>query len=521
MTTSMPTPWQVILMTNKTKVMKAGLTGLTGIVGAGVAAGVIAVLAIVPLPGFTGEAPALTLAPTASDQQRVCQGPLVQVLPSTSEAATFLSNGPAELSTYSPSSQVTETNLDAVDNLAPEDLGRPSVVAVPAVPDSEEQPLLSGNQLQTAVGDELSGLAGAACAEPSNDAWLVGGATDLGRTTLVMLSNPTDVTATVTMTVWSEMGLIEAITTEGLIVLPGEQRIVSLAAYAPDAIAPVVHVVSTGGRVLASLQHSVMRTLQPSGVEWVNPGVGPNTTQVMPGVFLMSHHEHDDSEMGAVLSDIEPAVRVLAPGKEDADVTVTVLSESGETIEIESRLKANTVVQFPFIGIEDGIYTVIVTADKPIVAAVRTVQDADADPTKIGTHEEDHSETPAEAPAENLEVEPIAYGGGDFTWFSPSARLVADTVLPLPAGANPLLTLYNPSPKVIEVTVSAGGQQDVVLTLDPKQMASTQLQASTRYTLTGTAGLIGGLTYIGTGVGSSIALNPANVLGTPITVYPR
>jgi hypothetical protein len=395
------------------------------------------------------------------------------------------------------------------------------VVAVPAVPDSEEQPLLSGNQLQTAVGDELSGLAGAACAEPSNDAWLVGGATDLGRTTLVMLSNPTDVTATVTMTVWSEMGLIEAITTEGLIVLPGEQRIVSLAAYAPDAIAPVVHLVSTGGRVLASLQHSVMRTLQPSGVEWVNPGVGPNTTQVMPGVFLMSHHEHDDSEMGAVLSDIEPAVRVLAPGKEDADVTVTVLSESGETIEIESRLKANTVVQFPFIGIEDGIYTVIVTADKPIVAAVRTVQDADADPTKIGTHEEDHSETPAEAPAENLEVEPIAYGGGDFTWFSPSARLVADTVLPLPAGANPLLTLYNPSPKVIEVTVSAGGQQDVVLTLDPKQMASTQLQASTRYTLTGTAGLIGGLTYIGTGVGSSIALNPANVLGTPITVYPR
>ena len=521
MTTSMPTPWQVILMTNKTKVMKAGLTGLTGIVGAGVAAGVIAVLAIVPLPGFTGEAPALTLAPTASDQQRVCQGPLVQVLPSTSEAATFLSNGPAELSTYSPSSQVTETNLDAVDNLAPEDLGRPSVVAVPAVPDSEEQPLLSGNQLQTAVGDELSGLAGAACAEPSNDAWLVGGATDLGRTTLVMLSNPTDVTATVTMTVWSEMGLIEAITTEGLIVLPGEQRIVSLAAYAPDAIAPVVHLVSTGGRVLASLQHSVMRTLQPSGVEWVNPGVGPNTTQVMPGVFLMSHHEHDDSEMGAVLSDIEPAVRVLAPGKEDADVTVTVLSESGETIEIESRLKANTVVQFPFIGIEDGIYTVIVTADKPIVAAVRTVQDADADPTKIGTHEEDHSETPAEAPAENLEVEPIAYGGGDFTWFSPSARLVADTVLPLPAGANPLLTLYNPSPKVIEVTVSAGGQQDVVLTLDPKQMASTQLKASTRYTLTGTAGLIGGLTYIGTGVGSSIALNPANVLGTPITVYPR
>ena len=521
MTTSMPTPWQVILMTNKTKVMKAGLTGLTGIVGAGVAAGVIAVLAIVPLPGFTGEAPALTLAPTASDQHRVCQGPLVQVLPSTSEAATFLSNGPAELSTYSPSSQVTETNLDAVDNLAPEDLGRPSVVAVPAVPDSEEQPLLSGNQLQTAVGDELSGLAGAACAEPSNDAWLVGGATDLGRTTLVMLSNPTDVTATVTMTVWSEMGLIEAITTEGLIVLPGEQRIVSLAAYAPDAIAPVVHVVSTGGRVLASLQHSVMRTLQPSGVEWVNPGVGPNTTQVMPGVFLMSHHEHDDSEMGAVLSDIEPAVRVLAPGKEDADVTVTILSESGETIEIESRLKANTVVQFPFIGIEDGIYTVIVTADKPIVAAVRTVQDADADPTKIGTHEEDHSETPAEAPAENLEVEPIAYGGGDFTWFSPSARLVADTVLPLPAGANPLLTLYNPSPKVIEVTVSAGGQQDVVLTLNPKQMASTQLQASTRYTLTGTAGLIGGLTYIGTGVGSSIALNPANVLGTPITVYPR
>ncbi|MEY4040175.1 MAG: hypothetical protein RLZZ52_1043 [Actinomycetota bacterium] len=229
-------------MSNKTKLVRAGITGVTGIVGAGIAAAVIAALALLPMPSYTGTSPSLTVAPAPSDQRRVCQGPLVQVMANSTDASTFLSSGTPTTETYSPSNKVTQNNLDAVDNMAPDAMGAPTVLEVPAEKDSAEQPLLAGNQYQQTSSDELSGLATAACSEPANDSWLVGGSTDLGRTALLMLANPTGVTATVSFEIFGESGYIDAVSQEGIIVLPGEQRIVSLAAYAPDVVEPVVHV---------------------------------------------------------------------------------------------------------------------------------------------------------------------------------------------------------------------------------------------------------------------------------------
>ena len=69
--------------------------------------------------------------------------------------------------------------------------------------------------------------------------------------------------------------------------------------------------------------------------------------------------------------------------------------------------------------------------------------------------------------------------------------------------------------------MSAPGQKDVVLSVKAGEMASAQLVADAKYTAQGAKGLVGGMTFIGSGFGSAIALNPANVLGSSITVYPR
>ena len=69
--------------------------------------------------------------------------------------------------------------------------------------------------------------------------------------------------------------------------------------------------------------------------------------------------------------------------------------------------------------------------------------------------------------------------------------------------------------------MSAPGQKDVVLSVKAGEMASAQLVADAKYTAQGAKGLVGGMTFIGRGFGSAIALNPANVLGSSITVYPR
>lgn len=528
---SASTRWQVIKMSNKTKLVRAGITGVTGLVGAGVAAAAIAALALLPMPGYVGSAPSLTVAPAPSDQRRVCQGPLVQVMANSTDASTFLSSGTPETETYSPSRQVTQNTLDAVDNMAPESMGAPTVLEVPAEKDAAQQPLLAGAQYQQVASEELSGLATAACSEPANDSWLVGGSTDLGRTALLMLSNPTGVTATVTFEIFGETGYVDPVSQEGIIVLPGEQRIVSLAAYAPDLVEPVVHVHSVGGQILASMQHSVTRKLQPSGVDWVSPGAGPNTSQIFPGVFLMGATKQDEDEHSAVQSDLEPTVRVLVPGTQDAEVKLTLISESGQTESITTRVKAQTTVQLPFTDVADGTYTVMVTADQPIVAGVRTLQSATADPATVDAQASPQptataTPTPGataapEVTTEQPVVAPMPLAGGDFTWFSSSTRLTGDVALPIPAGLNPTLTLYNPGSTSVTAVLSARGEEDVTLTLDRSQMTTVPLRAGVRYTLTGAQGLLGGLTFVAQGLGSSIALNPANVLGSSLTIYPR
>jgi hypothetical protein len=157
-------------------------------------------------------------------------------------------------------------------------------------------------------------------------------------------------------------------------------------------------------------------------------------------------------------------------------------------------------VQLPLTGIADGTYTVIVTSEQPVVAGVRTVQDSVTDA--------------AAAPGT-----PIT--GGDFAWASSSSFLTEDILIPIPQGPAPTVTLYNPKAKSAEVTLSAPGQKDIVLTVKTGEMVTSPLLAATNYAVTGAAGLVGGMSFSGPGQGSAIALNPANVLGSSITVYPR
>jgi hypothetical protein len=71
------------------------------------------------------------------------------------------------------------------------------------------------------------------------------------------------------------------------------------------------------------------------------------------------------------------------------------------------------------------------------------------------------------------------------------------------------------------VTLSAQGKKDITISVKAGEMANAQLASNAKYTVKGAQGLVGGLTFIGSGFGSAIALNPANVLGSSITVYPR
>lgn len=523
-------------MTNKTKIVRGTLTGVGGVLGASIAVAVVGVLTLVPLPQFAPGVPVFQVTPIASTQNLVCPGPLVQVNSDKNATVSYLSNGAPSLLSDSTSSKLTSTPLAMTDNKAPAAMGSPLVLSVPADRGASEQPLVAGTQIQPGAPESLAGLATVACAEPSNESWLVGGATDVGRMTLLVLENPTEIFSTAKLDIYGEKGQVTLLKSDGISVPPKTQRIISISGYARDVYAPVVHVTSSGGALLATLQQSVTRVLTPSGVEWINPSATPNTTQIMTGVYLSGVGASDDAEHGAVSSDLESAVRVLVPGAENADVKISVISLAGEVTEISGSMTAKQVIQFPFVGIKDGMYTVVVKATKPVLAGVRSVVaagfqnpvlNATPAPTSTATASPSATSTasPSASPSPSATTPPApapaAAVGGDFAWFSSGTFLSPSLMLPTPNGPNPMASFFNPGVNSATVTLSARNQRDISLTMEPNKMAAVALVGGVTYTVKGAGGLIGQLTYMGGGQGAGVTLNPANALGSMIAVFPR
>lgn len=549
-------------MTKKTSVLRASLTGFAGLVGAGIAVVVVAAVCLIPLPGFTATSTAVDVVPLPGEQTRVCAGPLLQVLPQTGDTTLYFAPGEPSVFFDSQGATLATRDLNAADVAEGGFVAAPSALSVPAAPQDAVQPLVAGVQSQQVSTEEVSGFAAAACADASSDAWLVGGATDVGRTTLILLSNPTEVTATVALDIMGGNGTVSAPGASGILVEPGQQRVLSLASFAPDLIDPIVHVTSTGGLIQASLQQTVIRALVPGGVEIIAPSAAPNTMHIVTGIALTGLAAQDSDEKGLVTSDLEPTVRVGVPGDDAADVDITVIGNSGESTEIRTTIQGHHTLQLPFSGITDGIYTVVVTGTNPIVAGVRSVQSPSSAIVVIpGMQESGETVAPAvtptptptpapttQAPAEQGPVDGGGQGfnggtsgtaqqvpgsqaqptqaiptvvGGDFAWHSSAPSLSGETLIPVAAGPNPMLSLYNPTDSPVTATLVSAANADVTIVVPAGRMMVVPLTASTRYLLTGAASLHAALTYAGVGFGASVALSPTNQLGAAIRVFPR
>lgn len=231
----------------------------------------------------------------------------------------------------------------------------------------------------TTSGD-LRGLAAASCAAPGVDQWLVGGGTELGSSTRLVLSNPSRTPATVTISIWGPSGAVDPAGPTTYLVPPGEEVSTLVEGLAAQQRGLVVRATSAGALVTATLQHSVLDGLTARGVDLVVPGEAPATAQVITGVSV------EDSEIGD--PDVA-SVRLLAPD-ESTTATLTVLREDGQRVLRGAQttdLVAGTVTDVSLSGLPAGSYSVVVQADVPVVAgAVSTsTGEADDDQPLLGT----------------------------------------------------------------------------------------------------------------------------------------
>lgn len=490
----------------------AGARGAVGLVAVAVAVVAVVAASWLPIP-VVGTGPlSIVVTPVAATQLRICPGPVLRLGDDTGqEATTALSLGRADVVRAATRGTPALENMAATGNEANTPSQR---LSLPPGDTGEEPGLLAGSQSQYADAPDYVGFAAADCATPSSESWLVGGSTVTGRTTLIELNNPSKVASTVSITVYSETGLVNAAGTEGIVVPPGGQRILSLAGFAPGIASPVIRVVSTGGQVTANLQQSIVRTLDPGGVDLFGASTRPSTATIIPGIVIADHDAIEAAagidgyqDIGGVLRIFVPAPGGVAkPGAAPIPVAVTAIPEDGETAPIISSLEVDqgVVTDLPLGDFAAGNYTITVTSDVEAVVAVRTSTVAIVGGTDAA----------GGAASGTPEV-----SSTDFAWFVGSPELQGPALVSVAPGPSPLLHLVNTGATDAVVTIGASAGAGNTVTVPAGGAVAVPVTDGLSYTLDGFDTLRAAVSYQGDGRLAGFVIRPQEQVSQPVTVY--
>jgi len=234
--------------------------------------------------------------------------------------------------------------------------------------------LLNANQYQKVAGATLHGLAATNCQLPSNDIWLLGGDTTIGREALLVMRNTSAVDATVSLEIFSEGGKVSAPGLSGISVIAGSTTVIPLAGIVPKTRSFMTHVQSSGGAVAAWIQQRTVRGLTAAGVDYISPSPSFSKELVLPGLFIRG-----SAEMAKLVAkdsnyqDLVPVLRVFVPGAKPATVTAQIAGSNATTFGtvVRQLVNAGTVMDIEIPGLQDGDYVAVVSADEEIQASIR------------------------------------------------------------------------------------------------------------------------------------------------------
>ena len=315
---------------------------------------------------------------------------------------------------------VSERSVDSVSVLSADAAGN-------------QQATAGGVMSYTATDGDLQGLAAAGCQAPSNDLWLVGANTSLGRTAVLNLSNASSTPATVSLDLYGAEGQIQAPGSRGLLVAPGTTRSIVLAGLAPGQAKLSIHARSAGGPVTAVVQQSVLRGLTPGGVDFIVPGAAPATRQVMSGLDIQDPASAKALTAKQGFADAAAALQIAVPGPADAVVEIKLYGRDGQKALPGGGVvtaKGGSVTEVSLAGVPAGQYTVAASSDVSFAAAARVTRGLKSD------------------------------GATDFAWSPSSARLGSQHVVAVPRGGERYLVFGAPEDraKITYTPITADGK---------------------------------------------------------------
>jgi len=449
------------------RVVATGARLLVGVVIAvGCVAGAVAAVAF-PWPGIAGEPAQVAVTPTAGDTTVVCTGEFravgrnaldaAQQMPAGTPGLTVDSNGPREQSEL------------AVPELS--DTAGPQKFVGSA--EQGEAALVAGAESLALESEDLTGLAGSACREARTESWLVGGSVETGTNDLIILSNPGDVTATATLTVF---GLTE--TSTQTLVPAGTQLSVPLSSVAAGAQDPVVRITAAGAPLRATLQSSLIRTLDPSGIDLQDSAGTPSSEIAFAGVQVLA--ESADTSL--------TVLRLMATDQA-TEAHVSVRADGAEVEQLSVPLEAGVPAAVSLDTLPPGVYSVEVDADASVTGAIRQSTGAGA--------------------------------GSDFAWMTPSPDLRGEVYVAIPDGPDPRIHLVNSSDSAASVALTpVSGGDGEELSIPAGGDAVIDAEPGTVYSLASDEAVHASVMISGADALAGWPVWPGAAAQEPITVYP-
>jgi Family of unknown function (DUF5719) len=487
---------------------------ILGFVAVGVVGVLIGAAILLPLPGLRSSAVSTVVTPVPTTRQLVCPGGLLRLGSASGKGATTVSAiGAPRITGGAQPGTVIESPFAVTDAGTASGSAAPQLLSTPAIGAGATAPLLAGSQSESIRTDEFAGLAAAECTAASGSTWLSGGATSVGRTTLLLLANPTAVPAVVTVQVFGETGQITAPGMEGISVGAGAQRVVSLAGLAPNLVSPVVHVQSTGGQVVATLEQSTVRGITPGGIDFVGATAAPSLTNVLPGVVVTGTQGLQALQGQSGYDDLQTTLRIFLPGNKPSTASITVLAENGTVTgkPIKADLQAGTVTELPLDQLSDGNYTVIVTGAVPILASVRVS-------TTTGATVPADSSGPTGS-AGTVSTGSSSAGATDFAWTTPATLLTSSVLVPIAPDIAGTIHLENPSSSAETVTLHALSGTDITKTVGAHLAVSIPVVAGLTYRITGFRELYASVSGLGSAQVTSYGISSLARGEGPIRVF--
>ena len=218
------------------------------------------------------------------------------------------------------------------------------------------------------------GLNATNCSPGLSSGWFVGGDNSVGREALLILINPSQVDATVSLQLYSTSGLIQASGLTGISAPAGKLTVLPISSFAPKVASFSMRVTSRGAALGMWVQQKTMRGLRPGGVDIFGPAAEPSKVQLIPGVFLRgTNYIANLVSGGKDFEDSKPILRLTNTGSKDLTFNAQIEGADGASFGtvVQDSVPAGSTRDFSLNDLADGNYSVTITGDQPLLAAVR------------------------------------------------------------------------------------------------------------------------------------------------------